>query len=132
VKALVLDAGALIALDDNSREVWGMIRRAVDEDAVVGIPSAVLAQVYRDGARQANLMRALKACVDLILDGETARVIGALCGQTGVDDVVDGSVVIEAAKLTRTSDQVGILTSDSIDIEALLTHLDADVTIVEV
>jgi len=46
--ALVLDAGALIALDDNDRGMWAMLRVATDDGDFVGIPAAVLAQVWHD------------------------------------------------------------------------------------
>lgn len=131
MKALILDTGALIALEDNNRKVWEMIKIAVDEDAFVGVPAGVLAQVYRDGARQANLMRALKSCEDLVLDGVTARVVGSLCAEAQVSDVVDGSVAVEAAKLARSHDTV-ILTSDPGDIEVLLGCISTEARLVSV
>lgn len=129
--ALILDAGALIALDRNDRGTWAILKRATDDGDFVGIPAGVLAQVWRDGSRQARLAATVNASEDLVLDGEAARIVGVLCGETGVADVVDGSVAIEAAKLAQ-FDDVAVLTSDPGDIEALLTHLSVDATVVRV
>ena len=51
--ALLLDAGALIALDRNDRSVWAMLRNAADDATPVFVPAGVIAQAWRHGSRRA-------------------------------------------------------------------------------
>lgn len=120
-QALVLDAGSLIALDKGDREARAIIRRAVDRGAALVIPAAVLAQVWRDGRRQARLARLIASETTEIdvLDGDTAKAVGTVCGRSGTSDVVDGSVVI-AGRLHR----AGVVTSDAADLLRIDPSLD--------
>lgn len=115
---LVLDAGALIALDRNDRTLWAILRNAADDAAEVSVPAGAIGQAWRDGARQALLSRALKHCDEVALDGALARASGILCGHSSTADIVDASVAIVGAARARFGDAV-ILTSDPND----LTHL---------
>ena len=124
--ALVLDTGALIALDRNDRRMWAMLRVAADENGIVQVPAGVIAQAWRDGGRQALLSRALRHCDEVPLDGLSARAAGLLCGRTGSSDVIDASVAVVAAALARRED-VTVLTSDTGDLRRLLAALDVDV-----
>ena len=124
--ALVLDTGALIALDRNDRRMWAMLRVAADEHGIVQVPAGVIAQAWRDGGRQALLSRALRHCDEVPLDGLSARAAGLLCGRTGSTDVIDASVAVVAAALARRED-VTVLTSDTGDLSRLLAALDVDV-----
>ncbi|MFT7600566.1 MAG: hypothetical protein ACI8TP_003509 [Acidimicrobiales bacterium] len=126
--ALVLDAGALIALDRNDREVWAMLRVAADDSSIVQVPAGVIGQAWRDGARQALLARALQHCDEVALEGTAARAAGLLCGRTSTADVIDASIAIAAAVLSRT-EHVVILTSDRDDITLLADELRAPVQI---
>lgn len=128
---LVLDAGALIALDRNDRSTWAMLRVAADASATVAVPAGVIAQAWRDGARQVLLSRALNHCDEIALDGSNARAAGLLCGQTATADVIDATVAIVTAGLARTDD-VALLTSDPRDLSHLLTALNARARIVSV
>jgi len=128
--ALVLDAGALIALDRNDRSVWAMLRVASDHDALVVVPAGAIGQAWRDGARQALLARALKHCTEVALSGAVARAAGLLCGETGTADVIDASVAITTAGIAQ--DDRAVLTSDPDDLALLLAALKADATIVSV
>ena len=83
MSALVLDTGALIALDRNDRTVWAMLRNAADDSAQVSVPAGVIAQAWRDGSRQALLSRALTHCDEVPLEGSLARATGLLCGRAG-------------------------------------------------
>ena len=94
--ALVLDAGALIALDRNDRGAWAMLRVAADDASTVQVPAGVIAQAWRDGRRQALLARALSHCDEVPLDGVVARAAGLLCGRSGTTDVIDASVALAA------------------------------------
>ena len=122
-QALVLDAGPLIALDKGDREARAIIRRAVDRRVALVVPAAVLAQVWRDGRRQARLARLIASETTEIdvLDGDTAKAIGTVCGRSGTSDVVDGSVVI-AGHLRRAA----IVTSDAADLLRIDPSLDIE------
>ena len=79
------------------------------------MPTAVVAQVWRGGHRQALLSRFLRTdglgLVDL--DISTAWAVGELCALTGVSDVVDGHVALHARRHDLT-----VVTSDPEDIRA--------------
>ena len=104
--ALVLDTGALIALDRNDRTVWAMLRNAADDSAQVSVPAGVIAQAWRGGSRQALLPRALTHCDEVPLEGPLARATGLLCGRAGTADIVDASVALVAAAATERSSSV--------------------------
>ena len=128
---LVLDAGALIALDRNDRSVWAMLRNAADDSAEVSVPAGVIAQAWRNGRRQALLARALAHCDDVPLDGPLARATGLLCGQARTADIVDASVALVAAARSR-GGPVAVVTSDPTDLRHLLQTLGASVRLVAV
>jgi predicted nucleic acid-binding protein len=77
------------------------------------VVAGVIAQVWRDGARQARLARFLDA--DGVraapLDADTARAVGRLCGLAGHADVVDVHVALHA----RLHD-LAVVTSDADDL----------------
>ena len=58
-RPVVLDAGALIAFERNDRKVRTLIELAVTHGRTLHVPAGVVAQVWRDGARQARLSRLL-------------------------------------------------------------------------
>jgi len=120
--AIVLDAGALIALDRNDRETWAMLRVAAEAGSVILVPAGAIGQAWRDGKRQALLKRALRHCDELALDGLIARAAGLLCGQTGTADVIDATVALAAAAAARAGDAV-LVTSDLDDMERLTSAL---------
>lgn len=120
----MLDTGALIALDRNDRDLWSVLRLAAEEEALVRVPVAAIAQAWRDGTRQVLLVRALRHCDEVLLDGSQARAAGALCAVAGTTDIVDASVAIVAAApvgAVRTQ----LLTSDADDLRGLLEALGA-------
>lgn len=129
--SVLLDAGALIALDRGDREVWSTVDEAASASVTVLVPAGALAQVWRGGPRQARLAWALKRCRDVPLDGQTAREAGVLCGETGTGDVIDASVAVASAHALSRG-PVDVLTSDGSDIGPLLVALDAPANIVEV
>jgi hypothetical protein len=112
--AIVLDAGGLIAIDNNDRHVGALLRIAQRERIPVRTSAAVVAQAWRDGARQANLARTLAGMNIVSVDTAVGRRIGELLARTGTADVVDGHVAL----LTDPGDIV--ITSDRSDIERLL------------
>ena len=110
---VVLDAGALIGVDRGSASVRAYVLLADRGKVELSTSSAVVAQVWRGGARQARLARFLAS--DLIaeeaLDPDAGRRIGALAAAVGSTDVVDGHVALMAIE----HDAV-VLTSDPADI----------------
>lgn len=129
--ALVLDTGALIALDRGDDRTWAALRAAARGSQAVQVPVGALAQAWRSGPRQARLARALKKCDETALDGQTARELGELCGRSGTDDVIDASVAVAAARASRLG-PVSVLTSDRADIVLLLAALNAAADVVDV
>ena len=113
MRHVVLDAGALIGLDRGSASVRGYILLADRDKASLSTSSAVVAQVWRGGGRQARLARFLSSdlVTEVALDPEAGRRIGVLAAAVGSRDVVDGHVALIA--LDR--DAV-VLTSDPEDI----------------
>ncbi len=59
--ALVLDAGALIAIERGDRKVLALCKIATVDGASVVVPTGVIGQVWRDGARQAQIARLIEA-----------------------------------------------------------------------
>jgi hypothetical protein len=108
--AYILDAGALVAIDRDDRTVHGLLGSA----KVRRTSCAVVAQVWREGAKQARLALALKGFDVVPLDDEVDRQIGELLRDSGTADVVDGHVAL----LTRSGDHV--ITSDPRDLARLL------------
>lgn len=129
--ALILDTGALIALDRNDRTVWAMLRTATDDKSEVSVPAGAIAQAWRDGASQALLARALKHCDEVPLDGPLARASGILCGDASTADIVDASIAVVSGSRSRHGD-VAIVTSDPDDLIHLINVLNAPVRIVAI
>lgn len=116
-----LDSGALIAFERAKRSVVTLVARALERGDTLAVPAGVVAQVWRDGARQARLVRLLASEVtDVVaLDDHTARGVGQLCGVSGATDVVDASVVLCA----RGRGHV-IVTSDPDDMRRIDPRID--------
>lgn len=120
-----LDAGALIAVDRGEQRVISLLDRAVAAGVSLEVPATVVAQVGRDGGRQARLARFLGAreVITVELDAQSARAVGVMCGAAGIPDVVDGHVALHARRRG-----LAVLTSDAGDI----ARLDPTLVIIEV
>lgn len=114
MSGLVLDAGALIAIDRDDRVVLSRIQAAKEKGQPIRTNAMALAQVWRDGrGRQATLARALREIrVEPVLP-EDGRRAGELLGATRMTDAIDASVAL----LAKTGDR--ILTSDGDDLRRL-------------
>lgn len=110
---LVLGSGALIALDRDERAMWVRLKAAHADGEPPVTHAGVLGQVWRGGARQARLARALRGIDLRPLDPPLGRAAGELLAATGVSDVVDAAVVLLSA------DGDEIVTSDVEDLERL-------------
>ena len=75
MSGIVLDAGALIALERNDRAVWAALKVAAAARVDVLVPSTALTQVWRGTARQAVLAGILGDCVLASFD-DVARQVG--------------------------------------------------------
>jgi hypothetical protein len=124
--SLVLDAGALLAIDRRNRRVGALLRVAQQERVEVRTSPAAVAQVWRHGARQAQLARTLAGVAAPPLDLDTGKRLGLLLGATDSCDVVDAHV----ASLSRAGDRV--LTSAPEDLRRLLDALAVDASVVRV
>ena len=114
VTHVVLDAGALIALDRGLATVRGYILLADRAKVTLSTSSAVVAQVWRGGARQARLARLLGSNLfrpELPLDPDAGRRIGILAATTGSRDVVDGHVAISRTRIVMRSFSPAIQTT---------------------
>ena len=118
LKPFVYDAGALIAAERNQVAFWRAHRSYLIAGGVPLVPAPVLAQAWRDGARQVQMARLVNGCDVPPLDHALARSVGELLGQAGVSDLVDGAVAVIAARLGAR-----VFTSDPDDIQHLLDHL---------
>lgn len=111
---LIFDAGALIALERADRDVADLLDTAAENEIEAVTSSACIAQVWREPARQARLVHALRGFLEQPLDEHEARRCGLLLARAGTDDIADAAVVLLA------KDGDTILTSDPKDIERLL------------
>jgi hypothetical protein len=123
---LVLDAGALIAIDRDDRRMAALIALGRRAGAELVTVAPVVGQVWRDGARQARLARALPMVDVMSVDLGAAQSAGELLRDAGNRDVVDALVALAA----RPGDQV--LTSDPDDIIGLIEARRIHATVVAV
>jgi len=110
---LVLDAGALIALERGERPMWTRLKAAKMAGDVPVTHAGVLGQVWRGSPRQAQLARALRGIKVQSLDERLGRSAGVLLGKADLSDVIDAAVVLLSA------DGDDIVTSDPDDLSLL-------------
>ncbi len=107
MSALILDAGALVAVDRNDRAMLARLRVAHERGLELRSNSMVVAQVWHDDqGRQASLARLLRAVDVRAVHPEDGRGAGVLRGKSGTADAVDATVALLASPGDR------ILTSD--------------------
>jgi predicted nucleic acid-binding protein len=109
----MLDAGPL--LQDGERldsKLWALLRRAAERGEELHTTHPVLAQVWRDPARQVGLGRALRGFEIHPLAESVA--VGRRLGASGTTDVVDAHLVVMAEQLGTF-----IVTTDPHDMEQL-------------
>jgi hypothetical protein len=116
VSALILDAGALVAVDRDDRAMIARLRAAQQHGLELRTNAMVVAQVWRDRhGRQANLARLLGAVDVRAVSQRDGRDAGVLQAMAGTADAIDATVVLLAVPGDR------ILTSDPRDISLLAT-----------
>ena len=113
--SVILDAGALVALERNERAMWRRLKAARRSGTPPMTHGGVIAQVWRGGTgRQALLARALQAVEVVPLDVELGRWAGVLLARSGLADAIDAAL----AAMADHGDQ--IITSDPDDLAVLV------------
>jgi hypothetical protein len=124
---LLLDAGALIAIERFDRDVIALIKRERRDGRVPITHGGVVGQVWRGGrGRQANLARFLPSVEIRPLDDALGRRAGILLGESQMSDVVDAALALLA------SDGDDLLTTDPDDLVPLVEATGKHVEIVAV
>ncbi len=125
MSALVLDAGAFIAVDRGERAMVARLRVAQRGGLELRSTGVVVTQVWRDPAgRQANLAQLLKSVDVKAVDQRLGRDGGVLLGRAGTEDAVDASVVAVSATGDR------ILTSEEAHIRPLVAASERSILVV--
>lgn len=114
--ALILDAGFLISVDRGERAAQEFLTAALVHETPLTTTHPVIAQVWRDGARQARLARFLQSVVVVAFDDGPE--VGNLLARSGTSDVVDAHLVVVAVRRSEP-----ILTGDVHDVESLAASL---------
>ena len=126
MSALVLAAGALIAIDRGDRSVLSEVNRALRSRLPVRTNAMALAQAWRDGkGRQARLARALRDITVESITGEDGMRAGELLGAARMMDAIDASVALLAGPGDR------VLTSDPADLLALCMAAGNDAVVID-
>jgi hypothetical protein len=120
---LILDAGALIAVERSDRKLVALLKAEHRAGRVPVTHGGIVGQVWRDGARQARLARLLAAVEIAPLDDALGRRAGILLARTRTADVLDAAVVLLA------TDGDLIVTSDVSDLSTLAAAYGAHVEI---
>jgi hypothetical protein len=124
---LVLDAGALLAVERANREVIALIKRERLAGRSPITHGGVVGQVWRGGAgKQALLAKLLPGLEVVALDERLGRRAGVLLGQTKTNDVVDAALALLA------SDGDELLTSDPLDLRRLVKAVGVQVDLIKV
>jgi len=122
--SLVLDSGALVALERNERAMWVRLKAAQSAGDLPLTHAGVLGQVWRGGARQARLAQALDGIDIRPLDEQLGRAAGRLLAASGLADVIDACVAVLAA------DGDEIVTLDQGDLGRLVAALGRHVELI--
>ncbi len=125
MSALILDAGALIAVDRDDPAMIARLRIASSAGLELRTTGIVVAEVWRDPrGRQSNLARLLKSVDVRPVDERLGRAAGVLLARAGRGDAADATIVAIAAAGDR------VATSDSGDITGLAAASGRSVAVV--
>jgi predicted nucleic acid-binding protein len=127
VAGIVLDTGALVALERRDRRIQVIITAASQEGVVPIVPTQVLAQYWRGGGgHQAVVARFLHSCQIEHLDIDRAKQAGMLLGRSCTSDEADAVVALIANECGA------VVTSDRHDIMRLLRELHSTARVLHV
>ncbi|MGH9137440.1 MAG: twitching motility protein PilT [Acidimicrobiales bacterium] len=125
--SVVFDAGALVAVEHNDRDMVAIIKRERRENRAPLTHGGVIGQVWRGGhGKQANLARLISGIDIRPLDERLGRRAGVLLGTASADDVIDAAVVLLAG------DGDEIYTSDAGDLRVLAQTAEIHVDLIDV
>lgn len=125
--SVVLDAGALLAVERGDRKLVAVIKDELEAGRAPLTHGGVIGQVWRGGSgRQARLARALRGTHVRALDRELGQRAGVLLGRAGRSDVIDAAVVL----LAEDGDE--IFTADPADLRDLAFAAGRIVDLIEV
>ena len=113
---MILDAGFLISVDRNERAAQVFLTAAQRHNTSLHTTDPVLAQVWRNGARQARLAKFVAAIA--VHPFDDGREVGELLARSRTSDVVDAQLVILALRISES-----ILTGDTEDLTAITSAL---------
>ncbi len=125
MKTLVLDAGALIAIEKRDPRLLALLDHLVGGRMAAHVPATVVAQVWRGSRRQHGLARLLRAEALRVhtFTESVAYGVGMLLAASSTADVVAAHVALLARSLSAP-----VLTSDPDD----LARLDPKLTLIRV
>jgi hypothetical protein len=112
--SLILDAGALIAIDRNDRVMWRRLKSALQVGDIPITHGGVIGQAWRGGSRSSRLSMALAGIDVRPLDADLGKSAGELLARARKSDVLDAAVVLIA------NDGDTIATSDTADLHTLV------------
>ncbi len=111
---LVLDTGALIALERNDRAMWRRLKSALLLNEIPITHGGVVGQVWRGRGPRSALLALALASVDVrAIDESLGKRSGELLGRAKKSDVIDAALVLLSA------DGDAIATSDPDDLKPL-------------
>lgn len=112
--SLVLDAGALIAIERHDRAMWRRLKSALDSGEIPVTHGGVVGQAWRgSGSRSALIALALASMDVEALDEDLGKRSGELLARAKKNDVIDAALVLIA------KDGDTIATSDPGDLQSL-------------
>lgn len=116
MNSVVLDAGALIALERCDPRMVALASEIVEARCQAHTPAGVVAQVWRGSPQQHATVRLIKSGVVRVdpLTDEVAFQLGQLLAASGTSDVIDSHVALLARRVRGT-----VVTSDPDDLAAL-------------
>ena len=113
---MILDAGFLVSVDRGERTAQEFLTAAVRRRTPLSTTHPVVAQVWRNGTRQARLARFLGSIA--VHPFDNGPQVGAILSRSGTADVVDAHLVAVAVRLAEP-----ILTADVDDLDLLTASL---------
>jgi hypothetical protein len=111
---LIIDTGALIALERNDRAMWRRLKSSLLDSEIPVTHGGVVGQAWRgSGSRSALLARALEGIDVKDLGASLGKRAGELLARSKKNDVIDAALVL------LSSDGDTIITSDTKDLAVL-------------
>jgi hypothetical protein len=100
---LVLDAGALLAVERGDRELMALLKGELRRRRAPVTHGGVVRQIWRGGKRHERLAAFLRGVAVAPLDEDLGRRSGALLGRARRSDVIDAAVVLLACTRSMSS-----------------------------